>query len=72
MVGLDDIPADLQGSASYRSRVGAAMVARACAQASTEAGKELSPTTAETSHVLSIPSNCRPTATSSTPTSNRE
>jgi aerobic carbon-monoxide dehydrogenase medium subunit len=29
MSGLTDIPADLQGSADYRSRVGAAMVARA-------------------------------------------
>jgi carbon-monoxide dehydrogenase medium subunit len=29
MSGLSDIPADLQGSADYRSRVGAAMVARA-------------------------------------------
>lgn len=34
---LTDIPADLQGSASYRTRVGAAMVARAWNQASTEA-----------------------------------
>ena len=29
MAGLEDIPADLQGSADYRSRVGAAMVSRA-------------------------------------------
>ncbi len=29
MSGLTDIPADLQGSADYRARVGAAMVARA-------------------------------------------
>ena len=29
MSGLADIPADLQGSADYRTRVGAAMVARA-------------------------------------------
>jgi aerobic carbon-monoxide dehydrogenase medium subunit len=29
MSGLSNIPADLQGSADYRSRVGAAMVARA-------------------------------------------
>lgn len=35
--GLDDIPADLQGSAAYRRKVGAAMVARAWTQASTEA-----------------------------------
>ncbi|MCV7076958.1 FAD binding domain-containing protein [Mycobacterium szulgai] len=35
--GLDDIPTDLQGSASYRSRVGAAMTARAWTQAVTEA-----------------------------------
>jgi aerobic carbon-monoxide dehydrogenase medium subunit len=34
---LHDIPADLQGSASYRTRVGAAMVARAWAAASAEA-----------------------------------
>lgn len=33
MSGLSDIPADLQGSADYRSRVGAAMVARAWAAA---------------------------------------
>ena len=33
MGGLSDIPADLQGSADYRSRVGAAMVARAWAAA---------------------------------------
>ena len=37
MTGLDDIPTDLQGSATYRTRVGAAMVARAWAAASTEA-----------------------------------
>ena len=37
MTGLDDIPADLQGSAGYRTRVGAAMVARAWAAATTEA-----------------------------------
>jgi carbon-monoxide dehydrogenase medium subunit len=37
MTGLDDIPADLQGSASYRKRVGAAMVARAWISATTEA-----------------------------------
>lgn len=35
--GLQDIPSDLQGSASYRSRVGAAMVARAWTEATTEA-----------------------------------
>lgn len=34
---LDDIPADLQGSPSYRRRVGAAMVARAWTDATTEA-----------------------------------
>jgi carbon-monoxide dehydrogenase medium subunit len=33
MSGLEDIPADLQGSASYRTRVGAAMVARAWTEA---------------------------------------
>jgi carbon-monoxide dehydrogenase medium subunit len=33
MSGLTDVPADLQGSASYRTRVGAAMVARAWTQA---------------------------------------
>ncbi|MGH3633589.1 FAD binding domain-containing protein [Mycobacterium sp.] len=37
MSGLDDIPTDLQGSAAYRSKVGAAMVARAWTQAGTEA-----------------------------------
>lgn len=34
--GLDDIPADLQGSAAYRARVGATMVARAFASAISE------------------------------------
>lgn len=34
---LTDVPADLQGSASYRTRVGAAMVARAWTKAVTEA-----------------------------------
>ncbi|MCV7257629.1 FAD binding domain-containing protein [Mycobacterium shimoidei] len=37
MSGLDDVPTDLQGSAEYRRKVGAAMVARAWTQASTEA-----------------------------------
>ena len=37
MTGLDDIPADLQGSASYRTKVGAAMAARAWTQAIDEA-----------------------------------
>ncbi|KWX24769.1 FAD binding domain-containing protein [Mycolicibacterium wolinskyi] len=37
MSQLTDVPADLQGSASYRTRVGAAMVARAWTQASVEA-----------------------------------
>lgn len=37
MSGLEDVPADLQGSASYRTRIGAAMVARAWTEASTEA-----------------------------------
>ncbi|HUO39885.1 MAG TPA: xanthine dehydrogenase family protein subunit M [Mycobacterium sp.] len=40
MTGLDDIPADLQGSASYRTRVGAAMVARAWSAASMEATRD--------------------------------
>ncbi|ULE35208.1 FAD binding domain-containing protein [Mycobacterium sp. IDR2000157661] len=35
--GIDDIPSDLQGSAAYRARVGATMVARAWASATTEA-----------------------------------
>jgi aerobic carbon-monoxide dehydrogenase medium subunit len=51
MAGLDDVPTDLQGSVAYRTRVGAAMVARACAQAITEAVKELRPTALETGHV---------------------
>jgi carbon-monoxide dehydrogenase medium subunit len=34
---LDDIPSDLHGSAAYRKQVGAAMVARAWAEAMTEA-----------------------------------
>jgi carbon-monoxide dehydrogenase medium subunit len=37
MTGLDDIPTDLQGSASYRTQVGAAMAARAWTQAVQEA-----------------------------------
>jgi aerobic carbon-monoxide dehydrogenase medium subunit len=37
MSGLSDVPADLQGSASYRTRVGATMVARAWTEATTEA-----------------------------------
>jgi aerobic carbon-monoxide dehydrogenase medium subunit len=37
MDGLDDIPADLQGSAAYRARVGAELTARAWTTASTEA-----------------------------------
>lgn len=36
--GLDDIPTDLQGTAAYRARIGAAMVARAWSTATTEAG----------------------------------
>jgi carbon-monoxide dehydrogenase medium subunit len=35
--GLDDIPADLQGSAAYRAKVGATMVARAWQSATAEA-----------------------------------
>ncbi|RAV15237.1 xanthine dehydrogenase family protein subunit M [Mycolicibacterium sp. GF69] len=35
--GLDDIPSDLQGSATYRAKVGATMVARAWSSATTEA-----------------------------------
>jgi carbon-monoxide dehydrogenase medium subunit len=37
MSGLTDVPSDLQGSAAYRTRVGAAMVARAWTEAITEA-----------------------------------
>ena len=37
MSGLQDVPTDLQGSASYRTRVGAGMVARAWTDAITEA-----------------------------------
>jgi len=37
MASLDDIPADLQGSASYRAQVGATMAARAWSQAIDEA-----------------------------------
>jgi carbon-monoxide dehydrogenase medium subunit len=37
MSGLEDVPTDLQGSASYRTRVGAAMVSRAWTEAITEA-----------------------------------
>jgi carbon-monoxide dehydrogenase medium subunit len=39
MVGLDEVPSDLHGSASYRTRVGAAMVARAWTAAIREAGR---------------------------------
>ena len=38
MTGLDDVPSDLQGSAAYRTKVGAAMAARAWTQAIQEAG----------------------------------
>ncbi len=37
MAGLESVPDDLHGSAAYRTRVGAAMVARAWATASQEA-----------------------------------
>ncbi|MCV7282485.1 FAD binding domain-containing protein [Mycolicibacterium flavescens] len=37
LAGLDDIPSDLQGSATYRAKVGATMVARAWTSAITEA-----------------------------------
>ncbi|MCK9925592.1 hypothetical protein MXD62_00160 [Frankia sp. Mgl5] len=37
MAGLEDVPADLHGSDSYRTRVGAAMVARAWESATAEA-----------------------------------
>lgn len=37
MTGLDEVPTDLQGSASYRTQVGATMVARAWTQAIEEA-----------------------------------
>lgn len=37
LAGLDDVPADLQGSAAYRIRVGATMVARAWTEALEEA-----------------------------------
>ena len=40
MTGLDDIPEDLQGSASYRRQVGAAMTARAWTEATREATQE--------------------------------
>lgn len=39
---LDDVPADLQGTAEYRTKVGAAMAARAWTQATTEALAEAS------------------------------
>lgn len=37
LAGLEDIPSDLQGSAAYRGKVGATMVARAWSSATTEA-----------------------------------
>ena len=38
MAGLDDVPSDLQGSPSYRKKVGAAMTTRSWIQATQEAG----------------------------------
>ena len=40
MTGLEDVPSDQQGSAAYRRRVGAAMVARAWEAARNEARGE--------------------------------
>jgi carbon-monoxide dehydrogenase medium subunit len=40
MTGLDDIPTDLQGSAHYRKRVGATMVARAWTRALSDVAAE--------------------------------
>jgi carbon-monoxide dehydrogenase medium subunit len=40
MTGLEEVPSDLQGSAAYRRRVGAAMVARAFTSARSEARGE--------------------------------
>jgi aerobic carbon-monoxide dehydrogenase medium subunit len=40
MSGLDGIPSDLQGSAAYRAKVGATMVARALTQAISDASAE--------------------------------
>ena len=37
MAGLESVPSDLNGSAAYRTRVGAAMVARAWTRACSEA-----------------------------------
>lgn len=37
LAGIDDIPSDLQGSAAYRGKIGATMVARAWTSAITEA-----------------------------------
>lgn len=37
LAGLEDIPSDLQGSATYRAKIGATMVARAWSRATTEA-----------------------------------
>ncbi|MCV7103041.1 FAD binding domain-containing protein [Mycobacterium palustre] len=37
MTGLDDVPSDLQGSAAYRTKVGATMAARAWSQAVSKA-----------------------------------
>ena len=39
MTGLDDVPSDVHGSASYRTRVGAAMVTRAWNDAIGEAAR---------------------------------
>ncbi len=40
VAGLSSVPADLHGTAEYRRKVGAVMVARAWAAARTEAGHE--------------------------------
>ena len=40
MAGIDDIPADLQGSSAYRARVGATMLARALSEALTAASEK--------------------------------
>ncbi len=43
MAGLDSVPDDQHGSAAYRTRVGAAMAARAWATAATEASRWVRP-----------------------------
>jgi carbon-monoxide dehydrogenase medium subunit len=63
MTGLDDIPTNLQGSASYRTQVGAAMAARTWTQAVQEE--------VAVKQCVNNRSNCRSTELPSRAASNR-